>query len=129
MRAYKVGLAMLLSVFCLQRQAQADGSSESAQRGYVGVLLGAGAVNNGGGTNLTYGLGGGYRLSPRWGVGLDVSYNTFTAPSPLSANLTLVLANAKYDLGSGFFGGLKAGTGSVSYSGTGAPGSATGFAW
>ncbi len=108
--------------------AHAEGSGSSTV-GYVGALLGIGMVNNSGGTNFTYGLGGGYKFMPDWSVGADFTYNSFTVPSPLTANLSLILANIKYYFGSGGFAGLKLGEGTVSYSGTGSPGSASNLAW
>lgn len=101
----------------------------SSSQTYVGALLGLGSVNNSGGTNFTYGVSAGFKFNPSVSLGLDYNYNTFTVPSPLSANLSLILVNFKYYFANGFFGGLKLGSGSISYSGTGAPANTNTFAW
>src|ERR1700677_2718131 len=108
----KLMTSLALVLVFLSCAAHAD------QNLYVRALGGVGAVNNSGGTNFTYGLGVGYKFVPQFGAGVDYTYNTFTVPSPLTANLSLVLAHLKYyfiDLG--LSAGLKFGFGTVSVSG------------
>ncbi len=116
---------IFVSLFFLGNIVHATEVSSPGSSGYVEALLGVGMLNNNGGTNFTYGVGCGYKLNPNWSVGADFTYNSFVVPSPLTSNLTLALANIKYYFGSGWFGGVKIGSGTVSYSGTGAQSSST----
>ncbi len=129
-----VGLLIgLLIVFIISAVSQVSHADAPANNFYARALVGVGIVNNSGGSNFTYGLGAGYKFMPQWSAGLDYTYNTFTVPSPLTANLSLILANIKYYFGDlpGLTAGLKLGVGTISVSGTNAPASASAsnFTW
>jgi hypothetical protein len=128
MRIRKVVIG-ILATSCLSFAAQSEAAETSTANAYVSALLGVGLVNNSGGSNFTYGVGVGYKLNPSYSLGLDYTYNTFSVPSPLSASLSLILANFKYYFAGGFLAGVKLGSGMLSYSGPSAPSTTSNFAW
>jgi hypothetical protein len=125
-----IGLLLVLIISAVGQVSRADAPASTF---YVRALGGVGIVNNSGGSNFSYGLGIGYKFMPQVGAGVDYTYNTFTVPSPLTANLSLILANIKYYFAdvAGLSAGFKLGVGTTSVSGAGAisSASASNFTW
>jgi hypothetical protein len=122
--------AMAFSVLNIGNSSTAGAAIRDEGDAYAGVLLGLNNVSNGGGTNLAYGLTGGYKFMPQFGAGLFFTYNSLTASAGITSGLTIIALEGNYyfpdDL-QGLSVGLKLGSGSISSSGGGVSASSSGL--
>jgi hypothetical protein len=116
--------ATALTVLALGTGSTAN-AARDADNIYVGPVLGLNNVSNDGGTNLAYGLTGGYKFMPQVGVGLFFTYNNLKEVAGITPKLTIFAVEGNYYFANdleGLSAGLKLGNGSVSASGTSSSG-------